>query len=433
MSTDLDRITAAADARFDDDVDKIKVYVGYEAISDGGPDGPTAANVLELARRILNDLKSLPGAIRPSDCSMHELPGAFPVITAEWRAGDHLPTLLVYGHADVQPADPSEWKTPPFKAVLRDGRLYGRGTSDDIGGWLSHIAALRAWLAVEGKLPVNLRLLLEFEEEIGSPNLMAHIDALEDFCGDVDAMVLTDCENPNTDTPGLTVSLRGLLTADLVCSVDDGGHSGLYGSIRPDPSLALIQLTARLLDVDGRPNFPRMPLTEAERQLLSTASGVVSKLPDRGRPAAEWAWRQPAITILGTTLPDISRTATTNVIRQRVAARLSIRVPPGLTANAVLDEVKHVVTASPPPGITVALVPVAGESAKVDSWLYDIPDCVAFEAVDRAYESVWGKTPERIGRRRQHSVRQAVRRPLRGQAADPQRRAGPRVAPARAQ
>ena len=407
MHDHLNSIIAAATDQFQEAVQKIRDYVAYAPDSTGGASGPNGANVRRLAARILKDLESLPGRMRPTPCAIHELDGALPVLTAEWHAGDERPTLLIYGHGDVQPANPDDWDTPPHEGVLRDGRLYARGSSDDIGGWMSHLAAIKAWLSVEERLPLNVRLLIEFEEEIGSPNLMRHVDALGGFCDDVDGMVLTDSENVSADTPGLTVSLRGLATADLVCTAGQGGHSGLYGGIYPDPSLALVLSLARLLDRDGRAKVPRVALNEAERRDLAAATGVASKLPDGGRPAAEWVWRQGTITITGTTLPDLTLAKATtpdlnirrptNEIKQQVAARLSVRVPPGITADAALAEIERIVTASPPPGIKVALVPVADEGAKVDPWIYDVPDCVAFDAVGRAFEAVWGKPPERIG------------------------------------
>ena len=129
-----------------------------------------------------------------------------------------------------------------------------------------------------------------------------------------------------------------------------------------------------------------------------------SNLPAAGRSNAERAWQQAAVTVVGTTLPSIDPASLrapgapkpANRIRTRVAARLSIRVPPRLSVKEVLDEVRAVVTANPPPGITVTLAPVDGELANVEPWHYEVPECVAFDAVDRAYERVWG-TPMRIG------------------------------------
>ena len=340
------------------------------------------------------------------------------MIAAEWKVDDQLPTILIYGHADVQPAKASEWNIEsPFGAEVHTDengelRLYGRGTSDDIGGWYSHVVAIRAWLATYGRLPLNVRLLIEFEEEIGSPNLMAHIDQLGDFC-DVDAMMLTDCENPSTSTPGLTVSLRGLAIVDVVCTAHHPpGHSGLYGNIWSNPSCALILVLHRLLDADGRARFARVSLTDDESKKLAHLDGGEYALPPRNRSHAEWAWRQLAIDVQGTSLPDISIDKRTlefvrdaggpieipeiaHSIPSRASARLEIRVPPGLTNTEVLGELEKVVSASPPPGIQVAVD--CSLNPGVESWLYDVPDCAAFQAVELAYERVWGKRPERVG------------------------------------
>ena len=416
MQSNINKVIQEADARFDDAIEQIARLVGFGGVSQGGPEGPTGENVLKLADAILEYLQTLPDRERPSRCRLHGLPrnktvensGAFPVIIAEWWIDDDLPTLLVYGHADSVPVNADEWKTMPFEAVVLEEngekRLYGRGASDDLGGWMTHLVAIQAYLSVCGKLPLNVRLLIEFEEEIGSPNLMAHLDELGDF-SEVDAMVLTDCENPSTTTPGLTVSLRGLATADVVCSTSRGGHSGLHGSVLADPSLALVTVLGRLVDVDGRPNFGLVELTDEERRHLDGVTSVEATLPRHGRSNAEWAWRQTGLTITGTTLPDLNLASSkssdvpkpTNVIRQRAAARLSIRVPPGRTADGLLGEVAKIVTASPPPGIEVALEPVQGAMANVDPWLYEVPDCVAFEVVDRAYTAAWGMRPIHIG------------------------------------
>ncbi len=424
MNHDLKAVIDRADASFDDAVATVARYVGFAPVSYGGAHGSNSDRVNDLARSIVQDMQALPKPQRPHQCTLHKLPpdqvrnagqGAFPLIAAEWRAGNDRPTVLIYGHGDVQPATASEWRIEsPFEAEVHghggEARLYGRGTSDDMGGWYSHLAAIRAWLSVHERLPLNVRLIIEFEEEIGSPNLMAHIDALGDFC-DVDAMVLTDCENPSTETPGITTSLRGLAVADLVCTAQHaGGHSGLFGSVWPDPSLALILVLARLVDDDGRPNFALQQLSAAERDSLAEMASTETTLPGRGRSDAEWAWRQPAITVTGTSLPDISIgehraggaagvpiPRPTNVIPPQAKARLSVRIPPGLTGSQVLDEIERLVVEAPPPGIRVTLE--RGMSADTDggAWLYDVPDCLALEAADHAYAAVWGRPPARIG------------------------------------
>ena len=375
-------------------------------------------------------------------------------------------------------------------------RLYGRGTSDDIGGWYSHVAAIRAWLSCCSKLPVNVRLFIEFEEEIGSPNLAAHVDQLDDFFN-VDAMILTDCDNPSTTTPAFTTSLRGIAEADLCCWTTAGDY-------KIDPSVAMCLGVSQLLHSDdGRPTFALVDDIPKSRRIEMEDTDVDSDLPKRRCSNAEWAWRQPAITILGTSLASTSNAEASNSIQAEVSlrlspgsnaddirnrveeiikkpspvpgvefsarrisktevdficktsretaghsgiygsvwsdpsclalqrislladldkaisiketslpsitaeslprdpdslfayARLSIRVPPGSTADAVLDEVEKIVKATPLPGIKVELQRVmAGDGG---AWLYEPPQCVAFDAADRAYKAVWGKRPVRIG------------------------------------
>src|SRR5690606_16294450 len=153
---------------------------------------------------------------------------------------------------------------PPHEPVVKNGRLYARGAADDMGGWVSHLAALEAYLQVTSTLPVNVKLVIEGEEEIGSPNLERYMDAYPEMF-DADVMVLTDCENPSVDMPGLTVSLRGLLEVEVKCeALSADVHSGLWGNMVPDSGNALVLLLSRLLDKDGRLALARMEVPEPE-------------------------------------------------------------------------------------------------------------------------------------------------------------------------
>ena len=124
-------------------------------------------------------------------------------VAAEWLdAGPDKPTVLIYGHLDLQPVEREHWATDPHVATRKGDRLYGsRGPPDDMGGWVSHMGSIRAWLEKTGSMPCNVRLLIEGEEEIGSPNLERYMDAHGDAF-ESDVMVLTDCENPSVDVPG---------------------------------------------------------------------------------------------------------------------------------------------------------------------------------------------------------------------------------------
>ena len=157
-----------------------------------------------------------------------------------------------------------------------------------MGGWVSHLAAIEAWLQVAGGLPCNVKLLIEGEEEIGSPNLERFMEAYpEAFESDV--MVLTDCDNPSTEIPGLTTSLRGLLELEVACeALEADVHSGLWGNVAPDASTALVKVLARIIDDDGRLALGRVEVPEAWRdaaRAVPLTEAVVRKGASRRSPS----------------------------------------------------------------------------------------------------------------------------------------------------
>lgn len=386
-----------ADARFDATLERLAQYLRFPAIS---CDPTRAGDVRALASRIQGDLAAL-GFAR---ARVLELEGALPCVAAERIESPDKPTVLVYGHLDLQPIAGEDWASPPHEMQRRGDRLYARGSADDMGGWVSHLAALESWLAVAGELPCNVKLLIEGEEEIGSPNLERFMDAYPDaFASDV--MVLTDCENPSVDIPGLTVSLRGLVEVELTCeSLASDVHSGLWGNLVPDPCVVLMQLVARLADEDGRLKLGRQEVPAAWREAawdVPLGPDVVRKgarlldgvqpLPDRGRPPAEWVWRQPAMTVLSTTIPPAG--SEKNAVRRRASAVLSFRVAPGQTAAELLALIEKEVSRDLPGNLRVSLTP-RGKPGM--SWLYE-PKGPAFDAADRAYRAAWGRPLLQIG------------------------------------
>ncbi len=396
--TDADAVARHADAHFDESVDALSRYLTIPAIS---CDPDHADDVHRLAGRIRDDL----AAIGLERCRLLTLPDALPCVAAEWMsAGPDAPTVLIYGHLDLQPVTEDNWRTDPHTPTRIGDRLYARGAADDMGGWVSHIAALRSWMTIAGAPPCNLRLLIEGEEEIGSPNLERFMDAYPDaFVADV--MVLTDCENPSTDIPGLTVSLRGLLELKVTASaLSADGHSGLWGNMVPDPCMALIKMISRLIDEDGRLSVGRVVIPEADAHAAFNvplsdaviADGAhliegVSPLPWRGRAPAEWMWRQPAITLVSTTLPGPAQKK--NAIRSAASATLSVRVAPGEDADALVALLTEELTRDPVGGVKITVQEVG---TRGEGWLYT-PRGPAFEAADRAYRRAWGRSMVRIG------------------------------------
>jgi cysteinylglycine-S-conjugate dipeptidase len=394
----VDAVAARAEAAIPTLLERLREYLAIPAIS---CDAAHAGDVRALAARVRSDLESI-GLDR---ARVLEIPDALPIVVAEWlRAGDDKPTVLIYGHLDLQPVKGEIWRTDPHRATVVGDRMYARGAADDMGGWISHIGSLRAWLDEAGALPCNVRLVIEGEEEIGSPNLERYMDAFPDAFA-ADAMVLTDCENPSTDVPGLTVSLRGLMELELVCeALEADGHSGLWGNMVPDVSTALIKLIARVLDDDGRLSVGRVEVDAARRESgrkvpLSAdviRSGAhlmpgVQPLPERGTSPAEWMWWQPALTVVATTLPTPDRKK--NALRQSASATLSVRLAPDQRGEDMLAILQDALLRDPPGGVKVSLTPRgwAGEG-----WLYT-PRGPAFAAADRAYLKAWGQKLVQVG------------------------------------
>lgn len=398
----VDAVVDAVRARLPATLDRLAAYVAHPAISSQAQHHP---DVRRLAERIRDDLAAL-GLDRARVLDVDAAGGvAMPLVAAEWlKAGPGRPTVLVYGHLDLQPVGEPEWRTNPHEAVTVGDRLYARGSSDDMGGWLSHLAAIEAWLGTAGGLPVNLKLVIEGEEEIGSPYLERFMDAYPDAF-QADVMVLTDCENPSPEVPGLTISLRGLLELEVTASALEADvHSGLWGNMVPDPTIALFQLVNRLVDEDGRLKLGRVEVDAARRASaaqvpLSDATiregahlvAGVDPLPVRDRSAPEWLWWQPAVTVVATTMPAPEKKK--NAIRRSASATLSVRLAPGQTGAELGALLKAELLRDPPMGCRVTVDVKPGEG---QSWLYR-PKGPAFAAADRAYQRGWGRGLVQIG------------------------------------
>jgi acetylornithine deacetylase/succinyl-diaminopimelate desuccinylase-like protein len=402
---------AAVEAGLEPAISRLEGFLAIPAIS---CDPAHDADVRRLAEHVRADLERV-GFARarvldlPEGTTTSNGRRAHPCVAAEWLgAGPSKPTVLVYGHLDLQPVKGEPWDTPPHEPVRKQTpsgeRLYARGAADDMAGWVSWLVATEAWLREAGGLPCNVKLILEGEEEIGSPNLERFMDAFPDaFASDV--MVLTDTENPSVDIPGLTVSLRGLLEVEITCASSTSDvHSGLYGNLVPDPAIALCMLVAKLVDADGRlkilPN-PVDPDWLAKSKDVPLGDDVlvgaahlregVRPLPERHLTRAAWAWRQPSVTILSTSLPQPG--AEKNAIRKQASAVLSIRVAPGQTREQLLAALEAAVAKDPPMGVLASVRERSGGSM---SWDYRA-EGPAFDAADRAYREAWGREPLHIG------------------------------------
>src|SRR3954468_11079659 len=187
---------------------------------------------------------------------IHQTPG-HPVVVGEWRGAPGAPTLLIYGHYDVQPAEPLDlWETPPFEPTIRDGKIFARGSVDDKGQLYLHIKALESHLATSGKLPMNVIVLAEGEEEVGSENLEQFIEAHKKALA-CDAVVISDSTMFAPGLPSILSSLRGLAYFQIDVTGPAGDlHSGIYGGAVVNPAMALARILATMHDADWKVAVP---------------------------------------------------------------------------------------------------------------------------------------------------------------------------------
>lgn len=337
-------------------------------------------------------------------------PGGHPNVVGEWlHAGDDAPTVLLYAHHDVQPpGDVERWRSDPFAPVVRGDRMYGRGAADDKAGAVAHAAAVSAWLESAGTLPCNVRVLVEGEEEIGSPNLGAFLaDHADELAADV--LVLADAGNWAVGTPGLTYSLRGLLGFDVSLRALDGPlHSGMAGGVAPDATLALARLLDSMVDVHGdvaiagfhddvRPvsaeESARIaaldPVPEALARTLGVRDGV-ALAGDPSVPLLERLWMRPTLTVIGLDSHPIA--GSSNQVVASATARVSMRLAPGQDPQRCWERVQRHVSANVPWGLEVSLD--AHES--VPAWVCE-PEGPAFDAAQRALRAGFGTAPVLMG------------------------------------
>jgi len=323
-----------------------------------------------------------------------EMEGEHPAVYGETPAQDGAPTVLLYAHHDVQPPGrPEDWMSPPFEPTERAGRLYGRGTADDKAGIAVHAAALRTH---EGSPPVGVKVLIEGEEEIGSPNLPGFLERYgEDLRADV--IVLADMVNWRVGQPALTTSLRGLVDCYVeVRTLEHGIHSGMFGGAFPDALSVLCRILATLHDDDGSVAVPglssgpadELDLTEAE---LRAQAGAVEGVALIGWGSlTERVWTMPAVSVLAIDAPPVAEASNTLVPAAR--AKVSLRIAPGDSPEEAMRALLDHLRSNAPWGARVTVRPGAA------AWPYAArTDGPAYRAASSAFEDAWGVPPVQVG------------------------------------
>ncbi len=329
-----------------------------------------------------------------TDVEVVRADGGLPAVLGRRSAAPGAPTVLLYAHHDVQPpGDPADWDSAPFTPVERDGRLYGRGAADDKAGVAVHCAALHALGPDPG---VGVTVLVEGEEEIGSPTLPALLAGHRDRLA-ADVLVLADSTNWRVGVPALTTSLRGGVSVVVeVATLEHAVHNGVYGGPVPDALTALTRLLATLHDdtgdvaVKGLVRGAADPLDLTEERLRADA-GVLEGVQLVGSGSlTSRLWQAPALCVVGIDAPGVEEAGMVLVPSAR--ARLALRVAPGDDAEAARDAlVRHLETHAPW-GARVRVT--AGRPVQPYSAATSGP---AYAAGREAFGEAWGVAPVEIG------------------------------------
>ena len=363
----------------------------------------------EEVRRSADAFADLLRRVGLQNVQVLEVPGVHPYVYGDWLERPGAPTLLLYGHHDVVPPGRADkWLSPPFEPVERKGRLYGRGTADDKGGILLHIAAVSAYLRTAGSLPCNVKLLIEGEEEIGSENLGTFLERSKGVMS-ADAVVLSDTSNFETGDPALTYQLRGMCQVDVeVRCLERPVHSGQRGGPVPDPVQVLCRLIADLSARDGSLNIPglyrrvakltarqrarirRLPFEEAKYKRSVGLLEGVKLVGETAYSVYERVWTRPSLTVIA--LESQTVQGSSNQIVDSARARISMRTVPDMDSREAGELLIRKLTRNPPHGAHVE-----ANIVRTTPWWRTDPEGPAFDAARRALEAGFKREAAMMG------------------------------------
>src|SRR5262245_7326454 len=326
-----------------------------------------------------------------------------PVVYGDWLGAEGKPTILFYGHYDVQPVDPLElWESPPFEATVRDGEIYARGSADDKGQVFMHFKAIEAHLKQNGRLPVNIKIILEGEEEVGSANLDDFIRAHKSELG-ADVVVISDSAMFDRGVPSMCYGLRGLVyfQIDLRGSSTDL-HSGSFGGAVANPAMVLAQVLAQMKDRGGRIKIPGfyddvVPLTDEERKAWTTLPfnekkykkdfGIPKLFGETDYTTLERTWARPTFEVNGL-LSGFTGEGAKTVLPAVAMAKVSMRLVPNQDPEKIAKLFEAHVRDIAPKTVELKFTNMHGGKPWMTS--FDNP---FVQAASRAIEKGFNKTP----------------------------------------
>lgn len=331
-----------------------------------------------------------------------ETPG-HPIVYAESLQAPNAPTALVYGHYDVQPPDPlDEWISPPFEPTVRNGNLYARGATDDKGQMLTHLKSAEAWLRSEGKLPVNLKFLIEGEEEVGSEHLEQFIEQHRQRLA-CDVIVISDTSQFAPGQPAITYGLKGIAYFELrLTGPSQDLHSGTFGGSVTNPANTLAKMLAALVNDQGQVQVPGfydkvVPLSAQEREQFAALGfndeefmaslGVDGVTGEIGYTTLERRWARPTCDVNGL-WSGYQGEGSKTVLPARAGAKFSFRLVPNQDPHEIHHSLEKMLRGLCPPGIKMELIPFHGAPGVV------VPlDSPYMSAAAKAIEQGFGKRP----------------------------------------
>ncbi len=327
-----------------------------------------------------------------------------PVVYGEWLgAGVDQPTMLVYGHYDVVPALMEDgWHTDPFEPVEKDGKIYARGATDDKGQLFIHVKALESYLKTAGRAPINVKFLLEGEEEVSSPNLVPFIKENLDLLS-ADLCVISDSSMRSIDEPAILHSLRGMTYVEMdVHGPTDDLHSGLWGGAAHNPALALVEILGKLYNPDNTIAVPGfyddvVPLTTEERAMIAktdlteeqykASTGVPAIWGDAKYNIRERIAARPTLDINGM-WSGWTGPGPKTIIPSKASAKFSSRLVGNQDPDKIFELIKSYIESITPPTVTVDVRLLT--TGKAALFPFDTPE---MKAASHAYEEGWGATP----------------------------------------
>ncbi len=298
-----------------------------------------------------------------------------PLVYAESKPVPGKPVVLVYGHYDVQPADPLPlWKSPPFEPEVRDGNIYARGSTDDKGQMLTHLLSVAAWMETAGALPLQIKYLIEGQEEQGSTVLNEELPKLRDKLAS-DVIVISDSSQYGKGCPAITYGLRGIAYYEIrVYGPNADLHSGSFGGAVANPGLALARMLTEMKDSLGRIQLPGfydsvVPLVESEREMwrklpfseeaFAKQLGVSELVGEDGFSTLERRWARPTMDVHGL-LGGYQGEGGKTIIPSWCGAKISFRLVPNQDPKQVTQQLERFVADHTPPGVRVEVIDLHG-------------------------------------------------------------------------